>query len=822
MSVSIVIDLITSVPFLVLALIPNGTVIYVPYFLRSIMIVPRLESALHYGGQYRTFNVSAYKEKLAILATAITVIIYLGVCSFEFFENRFALSVAQGISEVSGLIQPMHVLYFVMITMSTVGYGDVTPKTIPGQVLVVIMILVAIIVLPGLINDVTENFRLQNSGGGAFTNDGRPFVVICGVFNTVGKVKDIAQAFLGADSDNRTRVVLLSRFKPNAAVRLFLKSPLYRRHFTILHGSGLDTDDLERVQLRHASAAFILADAAAPDPQMEDEHNTVRAWAFDDEAPHVQLYIDNLLPGTNILQEKTTTAGVCLQDLRQTFLALSCMYRGIGTLIINLLQSTNTYADYGDPWRIAYADGRSNQFCDMRLHSFFVGLSFTELALYLYEEFQMVLFGLQIFVEARGVHHVTLNPGASYRLGSDDLLLLIAPSRHDVSDLANLTKDQFDRTFVKAQLASRLNMCQRPQPNSSESSLSSISESRFAMYVKGYPTIAGSHSSVPQCYLLRYPAASKDMFVKDASHMSGHILVCTLSFDVARFVCTLRTTSLIAKDVKPILILSPKLPTKKDLAALAVFPEVYYAQGDARNRADLETIGNVRGADKVVVLKMRRQVDAHGSDQEDFSDSSSIMVSHLVYDMFHREGIRKFLIVELGRRTNIKFLRPTVKHDVAKRTLQRGNQPRAPPAEVAALLHDPYFTPVYAGGRVISSSMVEPILFQTFHTPCTIDVFHALCGERFKTDLELDELMDIAPAGLCQIAVPALAVDRPYAFLFQILATEYGVIPIGLLRESIDPAWGNKLPFVITNPVRSLLVKRDDLVFVIASPSNLA
>lgn len=45
-------------------------------------------------------------------------------------------------------------LYFCVVTFSTVGFGDVTPKIWPSQLLVVIMIFVALIVLPIQVHDV--------------------------------------------------------------------------------------------------------------------------------------------------------------------------------------------------------------------------------------------------------------------------------------------------------------------------------------------------------------------------------------------------------------------------------------------------------------------------------------------------------------------------------------------------------------------------------------------------------------------------------------------------------------------------------------------
>lgn len=39
-------------------------------------------------------------------------------------------------------------VYFCIVTFSTVGFGDVTPRIWPSQLLVVIMICVALVVLP--------------------------------------------------------------------------------------------------------------------------------------------------------------------------------------------------------------------------------------------------------------------------------------------------------------------------------------------------------------------------------------------------------------------------------------------------------------------------------------------------------------------------------------------------------------------------------------------------------------------------------------------------------------------------------------------------
>ena len=179
----------------------------------------------------------------------------------------------------------------------------------------------------------------------------------------------------------------------------------------------------------------------------EDEHNTLRAWAFDDYAPLVPLYVDNLLPQTESIQEKTTTATVCVEELKQIVLAYNCLYRGVGNLLINLLQPSKRYLDYDEPWRAQYGDGMVNEIYEIDMNPIFVGFNFCDISAYFYHEFQVCLFGMLVFVKSRDAHHVVLNPGKNYELGRYDRFLVISPSVADVKDIQELTETQFKRSI---------------------------------------------------------------------------------------------------------------------------------------------------------------------------------------------------------------------------------------------------------------------------------------------------------------------------------------------------------------------------------------
>ena len=70
-------------------------------------------------------------------------------------------------------------LYFLMVTVSTVGYGDISPQTVPGRMIIIMMISVFLLQIPVITNKLAEAFsqfsfyeraiyRPKRNGGGEF------------------------------------------------------------------------------------------------------------------------------------------------------------------------------------------------------------------------------------------------------------------------------------------------------------------------------------------------------------------------------------------------------------------------------------------------------------------------------------------------------------------------------------------------------------------------------------------------------------------------------------------------------------------------------
>lgn len=53
-------------------------------------------------------------------------------------------------------------LYFLIVTLTTVGYGEITPFSIPGKLIIICIILITIVIVPKQIDDLMRLISMQS------------------------------------------------------------------------------------------------------------------------------------------------------------------------------------------------------------------------------------------------------------------------------------------------------------------------------------------------------------------------------------------------------------------------------------------------------------------------------------------------------------------------------------------------------------------------------------------------------------------------------------------------------------------------------------
>lgn len=265
----------------------------------------------------------------------------------------------------------------------------------------------------------------------------------------------------------------------------------------MLVGNGLDESDLKRCQAKDAGAVFIIPDRTTSGLESQDTMTTLLAWSLHLYAPSTRVFTYNLLPETETFQWGIVEQTICISDVKQLLLAYSCRHRGTTTLILNLLHPSEPSNSYDDGWQAQYGDGTGNELYVGPVPDVFVGWTFAQVSWLVFQEFQSILIGVDIFLKpsssfsgmdwdgphfhgsdaaggaaggvggrnsgrsrspghglqdsdkgcASGQYHLTLNPGNSYRLGKYDQLVYIAQSPYDVESINKFTAEQYERLF---------------------------------------------------------------------------------------------------------------------------------------------------------------------------------------------------------------------------------------------------------------------------------------------------------------------------------------------------------------------------------------
>ncbi|CAH8647106.1 unnamed protein product [Dicrocoelium dendriticum] len=243
---------------------------------------------------------------------------------------------------VSQPITYVNSLYFTIVTMSTVGYGDFTPQTPLGRAYVIFFILVALATFASAIPVIAETFfSVRNYSGSYVKPEGRSHIVVCGDITT-DSVKTFLSDFLHEDRERSdVEVVFINPCLPDLQLQSILR--LHFSRVKYFQGTVMDYVDLQRVRMDEADACLILASSTASDADQKDAANIMRVIAVKNYASHVRVIVQLLQ-----IQNKAHLFNspywnwdggdeiICFSELKLGFLAQSCIAPGFSTLLTNL------------------------------------------------------------------------------------------------------------------------------------------------------------------------------------------------------------------------------------------------------------------------------------------------------------------------------------------------------------------------------------------------------------------------------------------------------------------------------------------------------
>ncbi|XP_071828819.1 calcium-activated potassium channel subunit alpha-1-like isoform X38 [Apostichopus japonicus] len=378
-------------------------------------------------------------------------------------------------------------VYLLIVTMSTVGYGDVTAHTVIGKVIMTFFIFGGLAMFANYVPEMFEMVGRRNKYGGTYQQErGRKHIIVCGHI-TYDSIANFLKDFLHKDRDDvNVEIVIFDCNTPDLELEA-----LFKRHFTqltFIQGSVLNSVDLERVQLHEADACLVLCNKYCNDPDEEDAANIMRVISVKNFHPkirtivqlmqyHNKAYLLNI-PSWNWREGDDV---ICIAELKLGFIAQSCLAPGFSTIMANLFAmrsnseieksmsviasgssvpevvamkskagakshdlpytqdgsslvavgNTGEMQLFKDAWQSYYLEGCGNEMYTEFLSKSFFGMTFPEVAVVCFQKLKLLMIAIEANIDTTE-SVIAINPGTHLKVQEGTLGFFIAGSAHEV------------------------------------------------------------------------------------------------------------------------------------------------------------------------------------------------------------------------------------------------------------------------------------------------------------------------------------------------------------------------------------------------------
>jgi voltage-gated potassium channel len=297
----------------------------------------------------------------------VTLVVLLGGAISFYFLERGSNKTVEGLGSA---------VYWAIISMTTTGYGDISPSTAGGRVVAVIMVIAGLLLLSLVTATVASVFveKKIREGKGLEPVKLEDHIVLCG-WNS--NAEDVIAGLLRSLPEKKIRLVLVNELPEDKMEALKYK---YREHgFKFLRGDFAHEEVLERVNITKARSAIILADTSGQfSLEKADEHTILGTLAVKSLAPEVKTCAELLNPENRQHLKRANVDEIVVR----------------GEHLGNLLASATVSPGLPRVFSLLLSPEEENKMWKVEIPSSYIGKTAGELATYFRDNHQALLFAL--------------------------------------------------------------------------------------------------------------------------------------------------------------------------------------------------------------------------------------------------------------------------------------------------------------------------------------------------------------------------------------------------------------------------------------------
>ncbi|CAK4114083.1 unnamed protein product [Aphanomyces euteiches] len=651
-------------------------------------------------------------------------------------------------------------VYFVVVSISTLGYGDISPRSRLGRLATSIMMLMTFVLVPIQVNHLVATIS-THSGYTSSYKEHRTHthgIITAGGEITPGTLANFLRQFFHPDNPNwNEKIVILHPTAPSSDVKRVIH--LHEPRVQYIVGSAMNDLDLERAMISKAAVCYVLVNKDTRRPSNEDQSCTLLTAAFRGMNAAVPIY-SQVFMSQNISHCILSGASgvICVEKLKLGVLGLNCTVWGLSTLLSNLLDTVSpsvTQLYPKDSWETAYLKGYVHEIHRVDIPRSFSGLTYRELILFLFGTIQVVPIAM---LTDKGVEFAPMD----FKLGATA----------DPTICCTL--------YILA---------------------SSVS---VADQIAEYPLEQIRAKALPE-------------------DLSDHVVVVGLPVSLGDIVVPLRQYNArpTSPKLQSIVFIAPFGMTEHHFHSIGTDTTgIFFVQGSPLSSFDLQRI-HIETASAIIILagsgSHRKYVD------ENMVDADAITTVRYINEACSGSKPPN-LIVELVKATNVKFMSSIVKRHKNRRMGRRTSDGRhtrlyasnsfkydvsTPNAVLqkdaeAKIDVEHICEPSYASGRVYVSGMIDSLMSECYQKPNIIAAVNLLMFGS-PSDPESQRVF--------QVPTPKSLNGKTFGECFRkVLALN--LICIGCLHSGTETT----PPYVHTNPPADTVIYHTDYLYLIGKP----
>ena len=806
--------------------------------------------------QRKTDERTRHLYRLIVNLTSVVFIIMALFLEFENnnmranFEPRELRAVV-----LSDILNFHDVIYYMLVSMTTIGFGDITPQSILGKLLICSGITFLIPYLEIVRSEMENVFSFTSKYAlMKYKKKKRHLLLIgnCGPESYEACLQELYNEDHG-DIDFDT---IIMQLKTDDKMIKMINKNKYKKNIHYLEGDVLNHSDLDRAGAYDSDCVIILANKLN-NQREEDFNNILKAMAIQNNAVKnlkndMHIYIQLIQPESKEIYYTSLSnlneqgpQIICLEELKLQILGKSCHCRGINTIItalttsekpsVNTIKEITTYSD----WMEEYLKGLENEIYRIKIKcEYLYNLTFMDLVKIIYDLTNFIVIGTDVIYKDIKPF-VCLNPSNYQFSPFDHLVYLLASKQPNEAEINQLIEDYLESNKMgiiknnkkmvkirrlKVSYWAHLNRNYEPIVKKDEdiglieNNIIDNNKTEDIMDIKQFQNkilksklnINSKNRNQELNYINKRnfitklkPRTQSESEYFSTELLENHIIICGLNPNIKHMIMPLRSKSNVK--IFPILIVDQNEHIPSQIwTEIQYFPDIYYMKGDLRKQEYLIRAGVGNALAVIILAKYNNEYELPG-----MLDINSIFI----YNSIKRIYNKTLIIADLISINSIELL------SQKSENLEK---------------YGFWLNQAFISGELYINSMLDTLICQAFYNPYIVNIITQLMlGESaFKFTEETTNILNkdkLLKSSLNLYKIKELMEKYKYENVEAIIETnkisfkllfdfliDKNKVPIGILRN-LDVV--HKFVFLAPDTDTIIDVEKDE-VYIISTEES--